>query len=640
MTAHSLVITTAGHVDHGKTTLVKALTGTDTDRLAEEKQRGLSIELGFAYLSLPSGHAVSFVDVPGHEKFFPTTIAGLGPSSVVCFVVAADAGWQPQSSDHRDALHALGIREGFVVITRSDVAPDNIPAVSARIRREFSHTALAEVPIIPASGVTGEGLEEIRQACTDIAQRCEAAGSNSERPVRLWIDRSFSLRGAGTVITGTHTMGAIHTGDELSLLGADAAHAAVKQNIRAGTASGLERPVHIRGMQIHNSPVTSAYPVCRLALNLRNIAAEDLARGDVLITPGAWWLSREWDIRVCGDFDLSTLPQEVMVYCGTTAEHVRLRAFDSQTARLRGNRALPLSLGERLLLRVPGQPGVVGGVTVLDVAPPALRRRGAKHKRARQLASWSGCLSDYTRLYGAVNLAELRRQGVDVSTSVATPGHEVVVAHGWALDQAQLKRWRERVIALMRDRATSHPLDRGLPVRALAHQLGIGEAALLSEILRGSELCIRDGRVEPKHMRRHLGEAESSVVALERRLQNAPFAAPEAEELQQLRLGTRELAAAMHRERLLCLPAHEAKTSRSKGGKPPVHGVASGTIVLLPDAPQLAVEKLAELTQPFTLSQARQALQTTRRVVIPLLEYTDRHGLTERVDTSHRRVLP
>src|SRR5579875_3580986 len=183
------VVATAGHVDHGKSTLVRALTGIEPDRWEEEKWRGLTIDLGFAWTTTPSGNEVAFVDVPGHERFLGNMLAGIGPAPVVCFVVAADEGWRPQSSDHRNAIAALGIEHGLVVISRSDLAPDGIPDVTARIREELASTGLRDAAIVPVSAVTGEGLDDLLTELDHVLATVPKPPIESR--IRFWIDRAF-----------------------------------------------------------------------------------------------------------------------------------------------------------------------------------------------------------------------------------------------------------------------------------------------------------------------------------------------------------------------------------------------------------------------------------------------------------------
>src|SRR5690349_15960569 len=224
------VVATAGHVDHGKSTLVRALTGMEPDRWAEERRRGLTIDLGFAWTTLPSGRDVAFVDVPGHERFLGNMLAGLGPAPAVCFVVAADEGWQAQSSDHRDAIAALGIRHGLVVISRADRAPDRAAEVLEQARAELADTGLADAPAVIVSAVDGTGLTELRGTLDDLLARVPAPPATAR--LRLWVDRSFTITGAGTVVTGTLAAGTLARGDRLQLLGPASA-----------------RPVVVRGLE-------------------------------------------------------------------------------------------------------------------------------------------------------------------------------------------------------------------------------------------------------------------------------------------------------------------------------------------------------------------------------------------------------
>ena len=205
------VIATAGHVDHGKSTLVRALTGMEPDRWAEERRRGMTIDLGFAWTTLPSGRRLAFVDVPGHERFVPNMLAGVGPVPVALFVVAADEGWMPQSTEHLAALHALDVRHGLLAVTRSDLA-DPAKAL-ARAGTELAATSLGQVDAVAVSGVTGAGLGALRAALDRLLGTLPEPEPDAD--VRLWIDRSFTVKGSGSVVTGTLAAGTIRAGDEL-----------------------------------------------------------------------------------------------------------------------------------------------------------------------------------------------------------------------------------------------------------------------------------------------------------------------------------------------------------------------------------------------------------------------------------------
>src|SRR3954447_14270531 len=209
------VVATAGHVDHGKSTLVRALTGMEPDRWAAERRRGMTIDLGFAWTTLPTGRTVAFVDVPGHERFVPNMLAGVGPVPAALLVVAADEGWKPQSAEHLAALHALDVRHGLLVITRADLAD---PAAALRqARSELAATSMAGAAAVTVSAVTGEGLGDLRAALDRLVDGLPPA--DPDAPVRLWIDRAFTIKGAGTVVTGTPGAGRLRPGDELTLGG-------------------------------------------------------------------------------------------------------------------------------------------------------------------------------------------------------------------------------------------------------------------------------------------------------------------------------------------------------------------------------------------------------------------------------------
>ncbi len=373
------VVATAGHVDHGKSTLVRALTGMEPDRWAEERRRGMTIDLGFAWTTLPTGPTVAFVDVPGHERFVPNMLAGVGPVPAVLFVVAADEGWMPQSREHLEALHALNVQHGLLVVTRSDLMDPELAREEAL--EHLAGSSLGRIPAVCVSAATGAGLDELRAALG--SQVAGLPAPDVDADVRLWVDRSFTIHGAGTVVTGTLTGGTLHVGDELELCPGG-------------------RRVGVRGLQSLGVPVGSVPPVARVAVNLRGVPREAVRRGAALLTPGAWLVTRTIDVRLSTG-PAAELPRHVVLHAGTAAVPARIRPLGLDTARLGLAQPLPLRIGDRALLRDPGTRRIPAGVTVLDVAPPMLRRRGAATARATELATMDGTPD------GA---AELRRRGV------------------------------------------------------------------------------------------------------------------------------------------------------------------------------------------------------------------------------------
>lgn len=592
------VVATAGHVDHGKSTLVRALTGMEPDRWAEERRRGLTIDLGFAWTQLPSGREVAFVDVPGHERFLGNMVAGLGPVPAVCFVVAADEGWREQSADHRDVLQALGIEHGLVVLTRTDRAGAPLQTVIDQVRAELRGTGLAEAKILPVCAPTGAGLPQLRTALDRLLD--SLPHPQPEARVRLWIDRSFSISGAGTVVTGTLQAGQLASGDKLVLAGENGEH-----------------QVTVRAVHSRNREVDAVGATNRVALNLRSgLRAEQVHRGDVLLTPGAWDLVDTVDVRRTMGADLTTAPEEVQLHLGTVSLGCRLRPLDAGHARLILARALPLQLGDRLVLRTTGSRSVFAGAQVLDVDPPALRRRGAAARRAAQLAGMEpdGDAALEVARRGAVRRSALQRMGVRAVQAVP----DGVLQQGqWWVHAPVFDAWQRRLRAAVQQLLQDDPLAPGLSRGAAENLLGEAGAELLQQVIDAAGLQHRAGFITLPGHPADLGPAEPGIQAVERALAATPFAAPEARELQALGLGPRELAAAERTGRLLRL---------GEG------------IVLLPLAPAQAMRTLATLPQPFTTSQARQALDTTRRVAIPLLEYLDGRGWTRRLDSGHRTL--
>lgn len=588
------VVATAGHVDHGKSTLVRALTGMESDRFAEERRRGLTIELGYVWTTLPTGETLAFVDVPGHERFLGTMLAGLGPAPAVLFVVAADEGWRAQSEEHLAAVTALGLRHGLLVVTRSDLADprDATAEASARISR----STLGAVPSAAVSAVTGAGLPELRAALRELV-----AGLPDPRRdgrLRFWVDRAFTIRGAGTVVTGTLGAGALEAGQELQLAG---------------------RRIRVRGLETLGEPARRVEAVARVAVNLRGVEVEDVARGDALLSPDAWATTVVVDAR-CSPAagEVGELATELVLHVGTAAVPVRVRPLGADVLRLKLDRPLPLEPGDRLVLRDPGRHAVTAGAVVLDVDPPELTRRGAAAARAAALQNGPGTdrageLVAQVRRRGAVRRADLEVRGVQTSAD-----HQLVVVEDWLVDPKTWQRWQVDLRRLVDLQGRRHPLDPRVRVEAARHTLDVPDRSLMIALVAAAGLQHAEGRISRVGADdRSLGAAEAGLVQLEEHLRQRPFEAPEKPELDRWALGVPELAAAERVGRVVRL---------------------SEDVVLLPAGPAQAIRVLAGLPQPFTTSEARAALGTTRRVAVPLLEHLDRRGWTVRIDPGHRRV--
>jgi selenocysteine-specific elongation factor len=631
------VVATAGHVDHGKSTLVRALTGMEPDRWAEERRRGMTIDLGYAWMTLPPGDGrppgemLAFVDVPGHERFVPNMLAGLGPVPAVMFVVAADGGWMPQSAEHLAAVDALAVRHGLLVITRADLA-DPGPATRQALAA-IGRSSLGAVEAVPVSAVTGDGLGDLRAALSRLAAALAsppAASVPPPAPVRLWIDRSFTIRGAGTVVTGTLPAGRVSNGQELVL-----------------SPSG--RTVRVRGLEALGEPAESVSGVARVALNLRGVPADLPRRGMALIEPSRWTETSELDVRIrhrAADPE-PKFPAELLLHIGSARTQSRVRMLGTGPApepsgatspgdapsasylRLRLRDPLPLHAGDRVILRDPGAAGlaIYGGI-VLDPFPPPLARRGAGAAAVRELSDWPDvpAAAPLLRRHKLLRATQLAAAGVT--------GWPEPVAGEWLADPDHWARLRAELPRVVAAFCARDPLAPGMPAEAARAALSLPSRDLVPSLLTSD--VVLDGAYLRIFVRQaqtaNDGDAPaatpaaqlppkiaSGVQSILDALADDPFAAPDTERLRALGLDARALATAARVGLLLRI---------------------ADLIVLAPGADKEAARLLAALEQPFTTSRARQALHTSRRVAIPLLEYLDRARVTERLPGDLRRIRP
>jgi selenocysteine-specific elongation factor len=606
------VVVTAGHVDHGKSALIRALTGMEPDRWAEERRRGMTIDLGFGWLTLPSGDQLAFVDVPGHERFVTNMLAGAGPVPAVLFVVAADEGWMPQSAEHLAVVNALGIRHGLLVVTKSDLA-DPAPAIT-EATAQIAQTALGELPAVAVSSVTGAGLNELVAGLDDLCRGLPEPDAGA--PVRIWVDRTFSMTGSGTVVTGTLPAGTVHRGDELVI-------------------TPSMRPVRVRDLQSLGETAQAASGVARVALNLRGIARDAVHRGMALVQAGRWTLTDLIDVRLTtlpdkpGELGQSAPPAQpgeltraVTLHIGSARVVARVRPLGPGLARLSLADPLALHVGDRVLLRDPGSrrngsfPAVAGAV-VLDLAPPPLARRGAAAAAARLLSGWPDqpSAAELLARHGIMRASTLLAMGVS--------DHPATVAGEWLADPEHWRALGHQLGEVLANHAAAEPLAAGMPIDAARAALDLPDRRLVLALAK-PPFRVACGAL---HIARPTGQVagpdlpeavQAAVRVLRADLAAAPFVSPDAERLRKLGLDTRSIAAAVRAGELMRI---------------------SDQVVLAPGADVLAGEVLARLPQPFTAAEARQALDTTRRTAIPLLEYLDSAGITKRLPDD-RRVMP
>jgi len=369
------VVATAGHVDHGKSSLVLALTGIDPDRWEEEKRRGMTIDLGFAHTRLPSGRVASFIDVPGHIRFLRNMLAGVGSIDGTMLVVDGKEGWMPQTEEHFQILKLLGIKRGVIALTKTDLIDPALEQLRRQeIRSKTSNSFLAEAPIVAVSVVDRRGLAELGSVLDELvgASSSQIDGNSRHRP-RLWVDRSFSAKGAGTVVTGTLTFGALNVGDELVV-------ARTKQRVR------------VREIQEHDSKVEEIAAGHRCALNLIGVAHDEILRGDALTRPEQWRYTSLFDASLTV---VPTLRHRVTrrgsyaVYIGSGEFSAKVRIIGAReltagqtgAVRVALQTEIPILPGDRFILRESGRQETIGGGEVLDIAPK-LRLSKAKPDRS------------------------------------------------------------------------------------------------------------------------------------------------------------------------------------------------------------------------------------------------------------------
>ena len=627
------VIGTAGHVDHGKSTLIEALTGTHPDRLKEEQERQMTIDLGFGWLTLPDGQEVGIVDVPGHRDFLENMLAGVAGIDAALLVVAADEGVMPQTTEHLEILDLLRIRAGVIALTKIDLVRDDqqLDSTLQAIRTAVNGTTLQDAPIVRVSARTGIGLRELQAALIDVLAS-QPPRLDLGRP-RLPIDRAFSMSGFGTVVTGTLTDGTLSVGDEVEALPS-------RQRGR------------IRGLQTHRHQVEKAIPGSRTAVNIAGIQAESLDRGEVLSHPGTYQSTRRLDahLRLLGGVSRSLSHNaEVKVFLGAseTVATARILSAENLAAGQEGwvqlelHQPLVCVRGDAFILRWPSPPETIGGGAVLDPQP------AGRHKRfdAEVLASLEALAegnpadlvleaaralraSPLSEIVLRSHLGRLSAEGAirdliqDGQLIVLEPGAPTAESDLLALVSGEWQDLERRAVGLVLEYHRRFPLRTGIPRQELRSQLDLAprlfNAALSTLVSQGTLLEARNAVSSPAHRASFDQQQQAAVDQLMARFSSSPFSPPSVKECQEA--AGAEVVAALIASGQLVQVSNEVVFRKGD-----YEALVAG------------VRRAIHTHGQTTLAEVRDGFQTTRKYAQALLEHLDAKGITRRVGDA--RIL-
>ena len=609
----SFVVGTAGHIDHGKSALITALTGIDPDRLAEEKRRGMTIDLGFAHMTLPSGREIGLVDVPGHARFMRNMLAGAHGLDAVMLVVASDEGVMPQTREHLEIVDLLEVRRGVIVMSKADlVDAEWLELARSEIVEAVKGSALEGAPVVTVSALTGEGLPELVAALDALLAHAQPR-PDSGRP-RLPIDRVFTMSGFGTVVTGTLVDGSLTAGEELEVV-----------------PSG--RAVRLRGLQRHNAKVATVEPGSRVAANLAGVEKTDLKRGDVLARPGTLPSVRRADAR------LRVLRSaahgvrhgmELLLHVGTAEvacrvillEGAEIAAGAEGWVQLYLERPVAAAAGDRFVLRVPSPAHTVAGGTLVDVAP----RKHPRHDSAVRD-------SLARRAAGNVLQEELRKypRGVSVSSLLkATLAPQAELASlkarrigDWIYSEEAWAAIAARADGALQDYHLAHPLRPGIDREELRSRLGVPPPSfpfVVKGLVADGRLVERNGSLAAPDHSVSIDVVSGAAAGLLALLSSARFAPPSLAEAMQQSGATPEMVRALAQRGDIVRVGEDIAFAR--------------------DAYESALELVRAIIAAdgsVTVAQLRDRMGASRRPVLALLEHLDAQRVTRRVGDA--RVL-
>jgi selenocysteine-specific elongation factor len=617
------VVGTAGHVDHGKSTLLTALTGMDPDRLREERERGMTIDLGFAWVKLPSGGDIGFVDVPGHQDFIRNMLAGIGSIDAVLLVVAADEGVMPQTREHLAILDLLGIERGVIALTKRDLVDDEWAALAVTdVRAALRGTALADAPLVEVSSTARLGLVELLAALERVLGEAPAR-RDVGRP-RLPVDRSFTMSGFGTVVTGTLLDGSLAIGDEIAVLPGD-------------------RRGRIRGLQTHRRSLDAAQPGSRVAANVTGIDKQDISRGMVLARPGSLETTNLVAVRLALLASASAAlehDEEVKVHVGTAETMARVALLEGPSvapgetawAQLRLADPVAVAVGDRLVIRRPSPSETIGGGAVADLATVRLRRRAETVAALERRTAPSAASRLLASLDAPRTPAEAAaRSGLSPDERDAATSELVDDGRAVLLGDALVSRGALEALATHAQRicAKAH---RAMPLRAGASReevrsaLGLPAkrfAALVERLVAEGRLAERGSALAlPSHQPRLSEDQERHWLSARAALAKDPLQPPSPAQLETEHGLDRELIAALAERGDVVRIGTEA--------------------VFLPEAvtrfARAVVDELAT-SGSITVARARDLSGSSRKHVLPLLQFLDDRGLTRRHGDDRILVL-
>jgi selenocysteine-specific elongation factor len=611
----SIVIGTAGHIDHGKSAFVRALTGTDPDRLKEERERGITIDLGFAHLDV-DGVSLSFVDVPGHERFVKNMLAGAGGIDAVVLVVAADKSVRPQTREHFEICRLLGVPNGLIVLTKIDLADAEMRELATiEIRELVTGSFLENAPIVPVSSRTGEGLDAVRAALVALASRARIRPTDG--PVRLPIDRVFSMRGFGTVVTGTLVSGRLHEEQELVVLRHD----------------GAALTTRARGLQTHGRPTRSADAGCRVAVNLSGIDTADVARGDTLCVAGACEPSRTIDVQVdlLPDSAPLTRGTRVRFHQGAAELLGRVTPADASYARIRLESPALVTRGDRFILRAYSPMTTIGGGVVLDPQPPrgAVRSASQFERLTRSDADTLLAFVEERREAGLARSALVSRCGLSERQAIelidrCVQRGEIAIAGDVLVVPEAVSRLSERLIAELERHHRAHPLSDGLPREEARERIFHRAApavfeAVLTHLVTERRIVARDRLALEGHALALSPEEARVRMALDETYRRAHLTPLDPASVVET-IGTTRVVL----ERVIALLVREKTLVK-------IDSLLFHSTALESLKDEIRQMKREGTTTRMEVASFKERFGVTRKHAIPLLEYLDRERVTRRV---------